>query len=88
MENVELGHVIHGALLRDNEGISLEGNLFLINHLLLLLLLKVLFLSYYLIDVILLVVGLKEIFIENIGFVLWGEIILLNVNLNKRWSSG
>ena len=26
MENVELGDVIHGALLRDNEGISLEGN--------------------------------------------------------------
>ena len=44
-----------------------------------LLLLKVLFLSYYLIDVVLLVVGLKEIFIENIGFVLWGEVILLNV---------
>ena len=36
--------------------------------------------SYYLIDLFSRsVVGLKEIFIENIGVILWGEIILLSV---------
>ena len=41
--------------------------------------------SYYLIDLFSRsVVGLKEIFIENIGVILWGEIILLSV-IDELW---
>ena len=79
--NVELGKVVHGTLLRDNKGISDEGNFNINVYDYYESAIKGSFLfSYYLIDLFVrLVVGLKEIFIENIGFLLWGEIILLSV---------